>query len=113
MSQASAEDFMEANKIARPSESIGTAASRADMPAKVKTAMRSLLLSTANVPGTEGRKTALRFNGHAANLCFGASTVFATPNFADTYNPIMYLLARRVTWILQDGLTFCLSRRSK
>ena len=62
------------------------------MPVKVKAAMRSLLLSTANVPATEGRKAALRFNGHGANLCFGASTFFVTPNFADTYSPLMQLL---------------------
>ena len=62
------------------------------MPARVRTAMRSLLLSTANVPGTEGRKTSLRFNGHGNNICFGASTFFVTPNFADTYNPLMVLL---------------------
>ena len=83
---------MEAMNIARPTESITTAVARADMPAKVKTALRTLLLSTSDVPGTEGRKTALRFNGHGNNLLFGAATFFNTPNFADTYNPLILQL---------------------
>ena len=56
------------------------------MPAKVKAALRTLLLSTSDVPGTEGRKTALRFDGHGNNLKFGASSFFVTTNFADTYS---------------------------
>ena len=54
--------------------------------------MRSLLLSMANVPGTEGRKTTLRYDGHANNICFGASTVFFAMNFADTYHHLLALL---------------------
>ena len=54
--------------------------------------MRSLLLSTANVPGTEGRKTALRYDGNGNNIFFGASIVFLTMNFADTYHYLMALL---------------------
>lgn len=65
------------------------AASRPDMPAKVKTALRTLLLSTSDVPGTEGRRTNLRYNGHGNNLPFGAPTFFITPNFAVTYNPLV------------------------
>ncbi len=92
MASATTEEFMEATDIAKPGESIGSAAARSDMPAKVRTAMRSLLLSTAHVPATEGRKTALRFDGRGNNLCFGASTFLVTPNFADTYNPLKNLL---------------------
>lgn len=83
---------MEASSIATPKESLVTAVSRPEMPAKVKTALRTLLLSTSVVPGTEGRKTALRYNGHANNLFFGAPSFFNTPNFADTYHPLMVLL---------------------
>ena len=64
------------------------------MPEKVRTALRTLLLSTANVFGTEGRKQSLRHEMHAANLLFGAGTFFATPNHADTYSPLMLLLHR-------------------
>ena len=77
---------MEARNLAKPSDSIGSACSRAGMPAKVKTALRTLLVSTSDVPGTEGWKTALRFDGHGNNLKFGASSFFVTTNFADTYS---------------------------
>ena len=64
LADASVEDFLEASNIANPNESIVTAVSRPDMPANVRTALRTLLLSTSDVPGTEGRKTTLRYNGH-------------------------------------------------
>ena len=92
LGEASVEDFMEALNIAKPRDSIGSACSRPGMPAKVKTALRTLLLSTSDVPGTEGRKTALRFDGHGNNLKFGASSFFVTPNFADTYSPLVVQL---------------------
>ena len=68
LAEASVEVFMGALNIAKPNDSIGSACSREGMPAKVRTALRTLLLSTSDVPGTEGRKTALRFNGHGKNL---------------------------------------------
>ena len=92
LATATTDDFMEAMHIAKPRESITTAVARADMPAKVKTALRTLLLSTSDVPGTEGRKTTLRFDGHGNNLLFGAATFFNTPNFADTCNPLILQL---------------------
>ena len=92
LGEASVEDFMEALNIAKPRDCIGSACSRPGMPAKVKTALRTLLLSTSDVPGTEGRKTALRFDGHGNNLLFGASSFFVTPNFADTYSPLVVQL---------------------
>ena len=113
LASASLDDFMTATNIAKPNESITTAASRSDMPAKVKTALRTLLLSTSDVPGTEGRKTQLRYNGHANNVFFGAPSFFTTPNFADTYNPLVTCLPPeplRGFWTLH---CFGESRRSK
>ena len=92
IASATAEDFMEAMNIAGPKETIGLACANPMMPAPVKTALRSLLLSTSDVPGTEGRKAKLRFDGHGSNLLFGGPSFFATPNFADTYNPLVKLL---------------------
>ena len=92
LADASAEEFMEALNIAKPGDCIGSASARPGMPAKVKTALRTLLLSTSDVPGTEGRKTALRFDGHGNNLKFGAASFFVTPNFADTYSPLVLQL---------------------
>ena len=92
LASASAADFMEAMHIAGPKESIISAAARPDMPAKVKTALRTMLLSTSDVPGTEGRKAQLRFNGHGNNLFFGGPNFFATPNFAGAYHPLVKVL---------------------
>ena len=92
IAEATVEEFMTANKLATRAESMGSAAARADMPAKVRAALRTLLLSTANVPGTEGRKQSLRHEMHGSNLMFGSGTFFVTPNHADTYSPLMLLL---------------------
>ena len=51
-----------------------------------------MLLSTANVPGSEERKQCLRHGMHASNIMFGSATFFTTPNHADTYSPLMLLL---------------------
>ena len=83
---------MEAMNIAGPTATIGQACANPMLPATVKTALRTLLLSTSEVPGTEGRKGKLRFDGHGNNLLFGGPSFFATPNFADTYNPLVKLL---------------------
>ena len=83
---------MEALNIAKPFDSICSACSREGMPAKVRMALRTLLLSTSDVPGAEGRKSALRFDGRGNNLKFGAATFFVTPNFADVYHPLVLQL---------------------
>ena len=44
------------------------------------------------MPGTEERKTALRYNGHGNNFKFGAARFCVTPNFADTYNLLVLQL---------------------
>ena len=49
LAAATPEDFMEAMRIATPKESIGSASCRSDMPPKVRTALRTLLLSTSIV----------------------------------------------------------------
>ena len=92
IAEATVEGFMAANKLATRNESMGSAASRAEMPTKVHATLRTLLLSTANVPGTEGRKQALRREMHASNLFFGSATFFVTPKHADTYSPLTVFL---------------------
>ena len=39
-----------------------------------------------------GGTHALRFDGHGNNLKFGAASFFVTPNFADTYSPLVLQL---------------------
>ena len=80
---------MEALNIAMPSDSIGSACFGPGMPAKVKTALMTLLLSTSDVPGTVGRETELRFDGHGNNCKFGPSSFFVMPSFADTYSLVV------------------------
>ncbi len=77
---------------AGPKESFVSACARPEMLSNVETALRTLLLSTSEVPGTEGRKVQLRFSGDGANLLFGGPSFFATPNFADVYHPLVKLL---------------------
>ena len=56
---ATSADFMDAMKISGPKESIGSAAARPEMPARVKIVLRTL--STPDVPGTGAEnETALR-----------------------------------------------------
>jgi hypothetical protein len=80
IASATAADFMAAMNIAGPKGSIGAASANPQMPAKVRIALRTLLLSTSDVPGTEGRKAQLRFDGHGNNLLCGGPSFFATPS---------------------------------
>ena len=52
LATASVEDFMQAMNIAKPRDCIAAACARPEMPGSVRTAFRTLLLSTADVPGT-------------------------------------------------------------
>ena len=49
LGSATSDEFMEAMRIAGPRKSICPFSSRPDMPSKIKTALRTLLLSTAGV----------------------------------------------------------------
>ena len=51
-----------------------------------------MLISTKNVPLTDGYRRNLRHEGHNLNLTFGCPTVFATFNFADNYSPLLFQL---------------------
>ena len=89
---ATVADYEVALGLVGPRDSIVGALGQKEVPGAVKTALRALLLSTSDVPGTEGRKVALRHDGHGNNLFYGAATYFCTPNFADNYSPLMWLL---------------------
>ncbi len=67
---------MKAMNIAGPKDGIVAACTNPEMPAKVKTALRTLLLSTSDAPGTEGQKTQLRFDCHGSNLLFGGQLLY-------------------------------------
>ena len=64
---------------------------------ELKTALKQVLISTKDVPLTDGYKRSLRHEGHNLNVTEGALVVFATYNFADTYSPVLFRL-------VQEGL---------
>ena len=53
-----------------------------------------MLISTKDVPLTDGYKRSLRHESHNLNVTEGALVVFATFNFADTYSPLLFQLVR-------------------
>jgi len=62
--------------------------------AELKTALKQVLISTKDVPLTDGYKRSLRHEGHNLNVTEGALVVFATFNFADTYSPVLFRLVQ-------------------
>ena len=48
---------------------------------ELSTALRQVLISTKDVPLTDGYKRNLRHEGHNLNMMFGSLTVFATFQF--------------------------------
>ena len=61
---------------------------------ELRTALRQVLISTRDVPMTDGYKRNLRHESHNLNVTEGALVVFATFNFADTYSPLLFQLVR-------------------
>jgi len=59
---------------------------------ELATALRQVLISTKDVPLTDGYRRNLRHEGHNLNLAFGSLTVFVTFNFADNYAPLLFKL---------------------
>ena len=50
----------------------------------LKRALGDVLVTTGDIIGMEGHRSQLRHRGHAAGWHFGSSTLFVTPNLADT-----------------------------
>ena len=61
---------------------------------ELRAAFRQVLISTKEVPLTDGYKRNLRHESHNLNVTEGALVVFATFNFADTYSPLLFQLVR-------------------
>ena len=57
-------------------------------------ALRQVLVSTKDVPLTDGYKRNLRHEGRNLNVTENSLVVFATINFADTYSPVLCRLLR-------------------
>ena len=59
------------------------------MPESLRLAFRSVLVATRDVVFTEGHRVNSRHRGHALTTKHGASIVFHTANYADTYSPLI------------------------
>ena len=59
---------------------------------QLASSLRQVLISTKDVPLTDGYKRNLRHEGHNLNVMFGSLIVFATFNFADNYAPLLFTL---------------------
>ena len=92
IAHATADEFQQAFGLLGPKAHLEGIMRHPKVPAPVKTAMRTLLLSSSNVPGTEGNKTMQRYEGYALTLWYGPAVLFKTFNYAEHYSPIMYTL---------------------
>ena len=54
------------------------------LASELRAALRQVLISTKDVPLTDGYKRNLRHESHNLNIAEGSLVVFATFNFADT-----------------------------
>jgi hypothetical protein len=63
-----------------------------NVPKELQTALRQMLISTKEVPFTDGYKRSHRHEGHNLNVTYGSLVVFATFNFADGYSPVLFQL---------------------
>ena len=62
------------------------------VPAELQKALRQMLISTKDVPFTDGYKRSHRHEGHNLNVTYGSLVVFANFNFADSYSPVLFRL---------------------
>jgi hypothetical protein len=67
-------------------------ANNENVPKELQTALRQMLISTKDVPFTDGYKRSHRHEGHNRNVTYGSLVVFATSNFADGYSPVLFQL---------------------
>ena len=75
------------------SKGVEALAADSTLPKGLVAALRQVLVSTAEVPFTDGYRRALRHEGHNLNIVHGSLKVFATGNYADTYSSITRMLA--------------------
>ena len=72
------------------------------VPKELQTAIRQMLISTKDVPFTDGSKRNLRHEGHNLNVTYGSLVVFATFNYADAYSPVLLQLLDAQEEIIGD-----------
>ena len=83
--------------VGQLNHSLDRAAHAEAVPQELRTALKHVLLSTVDVPFSDGHRMNLRHEGHNLNLWHGSLKLFMTCNFADTYSPLLVRLC------LDDG----------
>ena len=68
LATASSEDYIQVLSVVKPTDSVGAACSLPELPAQVKTALRTILFSAADVPGAGGGERSFDATA-AANVC--------------------------------------------
>ena len=76
-----------------PDVNVERGAHAEEVPETLRRAMRQVLVSTVDVPFTDGYRRRLRHEGHNLNVVHGALKIFATTNYADTYSPLLAAFA--------------------
>ena len=97
LADASAMDFQEALNIVKPTDTVGPSMSRSGMPGKGKTALRTLLLRTSDVPGTEEQKSALRLDRKSNNRRSSVALLAQVPACASSRQHLGRAAAREGT----------------
>lgn len=72
--------------------SLQAVASNSNVPQLVRDALNCMQQATAQVIGTDGHRRLCRHEGQAYMTLFGAPVIFATPNLADTKQPLLLVV---------------------
>lgn len=92
IAQATSEDFLAALDLTGGRGTVQDAMLHSQTSSALKAVLQNLMVCTANIPGTDGRKMVQRHIGNSMNIVFGPCSLFVTFNFADTRSKLVYKL---------------------
>ena len=90
--QLTAKEMYDTLEILGEGAGLKEALGNADVPERVKRALRQLLLCMSSVVGSNAHRTTLRHVDTSYCVLFGPPLVFTTPNVADPKNIVMSLM---------------------
>ncbi|CAE7234073.1 unnamed protein product [Symbiodinium microadriaticum] len=73
-----------------------------EVDSALKRALGDVLITTGDIVGMDGHRSQLRHRGHAAGWHFGSSTLFVTPNLADTRASLLLQLNSKAYALTAD-----------
>ena len=92
IAQATSGDFLAALDLTGGRGTVQDAMMHSETSSALKAVLQNLMVCTANIPGTDGRKMVQRHIGNSMNIVFGPCSLFVTFNFADTRSKLVYKL---------------------